>query len=159
MIKILKTFLGLGVLLLLFGCQSTPEDEAGSGAETSGAETSGAALGAGLDGGSSANIIYFEYNSSAIDSDSAAKVEAHAKHLEDNPGIQVRLEGHCDERGTREYNLALGEQRAKAVARMVKLLGVDKSRIETVSFGEEKPADESHDESAWQQNRRVVIVY
>ena len=76
-----------------------------------------------------------------------------------HPDVKVKLEGHCDERGTREYNLALGERRAKAAAELLKVLGVDGSRISTVSYGEEKPLVDGHDEAAWAKNRRVEILY
>ena len=76
-----------------------------------------------------------------------------------NSGITITLEGHADERGTREYNLALGERRAKAVSSMMEALGVASSRIQTVSLGEERPVALAHDEEAWQLNRRVEIIY
>jgi peptidoglycan-associated lipoprotein len=79
--------------------------------------------------------------------------------LADNPGLRVRLEGHADERGTREYNLALGERRANAVRAYLLAQGASRSQIEVVSYGEEKPADGGHDEGAWRQNRRVEVVY
>ena len=88
-----------------------------------------------------------------------AIAEAHAGYLRDNPGIRVVLEGHTDERGTREYNLALGENRARTVADVLMAMGVDVSRIENVSYGEENPVAEGHDESAWRLNRRVEIRY
>lgn len=103
--------------------------------------------------------VMFEFDSSAISSEGAAIVEAHANHLAGKPGLTVTLEGHCDERGTREYNLALGERRAKAVARMMKVLGVSADRIKVTSYGEERPIDPGHGESAWGQNRRVEIMY
>jgi peptidoglycan-associated lipoprotein len=103
--------------------------------------------------------VHFAFDSSEIDEEARAIIEAHAAHLVANPGLKVHLEGHCDERGTREYNLALGERRAEAVARLLKVLGVDGSRITTVSYGEEKPLDPAHNESAWRLNRRVEIIY
>ena len=103
--------------------------------------------------------VYFAFDSSAVDDESRAIVEAHAAHLAANRGIKVVLEGHADERGTREYNLALGERRAQAVERMFKVLGVSADRIKTVSYGEEKPIALDHSESAWALNRRVEILY
>ncbi len=103
--------------------------------------------------------VYFAFDSSAIDDESRAIIEAHASYLAANPGIRLTLEGHCDERGTREYNLALGERRAQSVEKLMRALGVDGKRITTVSFGEEKPVDATHNESAWRQNRRAEIVY
>ncbi len=103
--------------------------------------------------------IYFAFDSSAIDADNRAIIEANAAYLSANPQAKVTLEGHCDERGTREYNLALGERRAQAVERMLRVLGVAGNRVSTVSYGEEKPVAMGHDESAWRQNRRVEFVY
>lgn len=103
--------------------------------------------------------VHFAFDSSAIDNDARAIIEAHAGHLVANKKIKVTLEGHCDERGTREYNLALGERRAQAVKRMMKALGVAANRIKTVSYGKEKPLCSEHEESCWKQNRRAEIVY
>lgn len=103
--------------------------------------------------------IYFAFDSSTIDEEGRAVVEAHAAHLAANPQLKVTLEGNCDERGTREYNLALGERRAQAVERMMKVLGVAGNRIKTVSFGEEKALCQEHNESCWRQNRRAEISY
>ena len=103
--------------------------------------------------------VHFAFDSSAIDDEARAIIEAHAAHLVANPSINVLLEGNCDERGTREYNLALGERRAQAVEKMMKVLGVAGSHIKTVSYGEEKPLCQEHNESCWRQNRRVEIVY
>jgi len=107
----------------------------------------------------SKRTIYFEFDSADVDEASRTIIEAHARYLIDNPDIKVVLEGHADERGTREYNLALGERRAKSVADMMALLGVARGRLTTISYGEEKPAALGHDESAWRLNRRVEILY
>lgn len=103
--------------------------------------------------------VYFMFDSSAVDAESRQIIEAHAAYLSDNRRIKVTLEGHADERGTREYNLALGERRAKAVARIMSVLGVSSRRITTTSYGEEKPVALGHNESAWRLNRRVEIAY
>lgn len=103
--------------------------------------------------------VYFAFDSSTIDGEARAIIEAHASHLVANPQLRVTLEGHCDERGTREYNLALGERRAQSVERMMKVLGVAGNRIKNVSYGEEKPLCQEHDESCWRQNRRAEIGY
>ncbi|MFQ5642479.1 MAG: OmpA family protein [Thiogranum sp.] len=84
---------------------------------------------------------------------------AHAAFLSANPDVKVNVEGHTDERGAREYNIGLGDQRARSVRRMLEFQGVSPMQITTVSFGEEKPAVEGHDESAWSMNRRVELVY
>ncbi|WBY01957.1 peptidoglycan-associated lipoprotein Pal [Ramlibacter tataouinensis] len=104
-------------------------------------------------------ILYFDYDSYAIKADAQPLVEAHARFLRANPQRRVSLEGHTDERGGREYNLALGQRRAEAVRRALGLLGVADNQMEAVSFGKEKPAATGGDESAWSQNRRVEISY
>ena len=107
----------------------------------------------------SARVIYFAYDSSEVRAEDQAVIEAHANYLLENPGQRILLEGHADERGSREYNIALGERRALSVARLMQLLGVADSQIRSVSYGEERPADSGHDEAAWGPNRRVEIVY
>ena len=104
-------------------------------------------------------VIYFDYDSSAIRSDFNEVVAAHANFLANNPGSSVTLEGHADERGSREYNLALGERRALAVRRQLVLLGASAGQIKTVSYGEERPIEDGHDESSYAVNRRVELVY
>ena len=103
--------------------------------------------------------VYFAYDSSELDADSQAVAEAHAAFLLNNPSTRVVLEGHADERGTREYNLALGERRAQSVADVFIALGVSAMNIENVSYGEENPVAEGHDDSSWHLNRRVEIRY
>jgi peptidoglycan-associated lipoprotein len=107
----------------------------------------------------SQRVIYFEFDSSEVASQDRPLVEAHAAFLAANPEIKVAVEGHADERGAREYNIGLGEQRSQSVRRMMEFQGVSPTQISTVSFGEEKPAVEGHDESAWSMNRRVELVY
>jgi len=104
-------------------------------------------------------VVRFAFNSSVLDEENKRIAEEHARYLLDNPGAKIRIEGHADERGTREYNLALGERRAQAVAKILRVLGVGADRIETHSYGEEKPVAMLHDESAWAQNRRGEFVY
>jgi len=104
-------------------------------------------------------IIYFDFDSAAIRSEYAQSIAAHAAHLADNSRLVVRLEGHTDERGSREYNIGLGERRAQAVRRALMLQGVGGDQISTVSYGEERPAVSGSDEEAWAMNRRVEIVY
>ena len=103
--------------------------------------------------------LYFEYNSSAIDRRSEVIARAHALALGESGGAKVVLEGHADERGTRDYNLALGELRSQAVARLMSDAGAGNSELQAISYGEERPADASHSEAAWQANRRVEISY
>lgn len=104
-------------------------------------------------------VIYFDFDSSSIRSEYAQSLAAHARNLTDNSRVVVRLEGHTDERGSREYNIGLGERRAQAVRRALMLQGVRGDQITTVSFGEERPAVSGSDEEAWAMNRRVEIVY
>jgi peptidoglycan-associated lipoprotein len=103
--------------------------------------------------------FYFEFDQSTIQNKSKAALSAHAEYLDSNPGARVVLEGHADERGTPEYNLALGERRAISVRRYLMANGADADQIKVVSFGEERPAATSHTESSWAKNRRVEIKY
>lgn len=104
-------------------------------------------------------VVYFDYDSFAIKPEFAAMLEAHARHLKADNRRRVALEGHTDERGGREYNLALGQKRAEAVRRALGLLGVNDAQLEAVSFGKEKPAEAGSDEAAYAKNRRVEISY
>ena len=107
----------------------------------------------------SQRVIYFEFDSSEVAEQDRELVAAHAAFLAANPDVKVSLEGHADERGAREYNIGLGDHRSQSVRRMLEFQGVSPVQISTVSYGEEKPAVEGHDESAWSMNRRVEIVY
>ena len=111
------------------------------------------------DGSAVSSVVYFAYDRALLPPDARTSLNAHAKYLRDNPQRTVLLEGHCDERGTREYNLALGERRANSVRDYLIGEGVRRSQIDTVSYGEEKPAVNGHDDSAWRQNRRAQIDY
>ena len=104
-------------------------------------------------------IVYFDYDSFIIKPEFQSTIEAHAQFLKSNTRAKISLEGHTDERGGREYNLAVGQKRADAVRQSLTLLGVATSQIETVSFGEEKPAMEGADESAFAKNRRAEFFY
>jgi len=161
--KLLISIAGLAALSLVGcgGAESTKSDSEKGGADTSGTGAKGDVGGKSLGGGDalSKRRVYFAFDSSAIDDESRAIVEAHAKYLAGHKNIKVVFEGHADERGSREYNLALGERRAQAVQRMTKLLGVGADRIKVVSYGEEKPVASGHDEASWAQNRRVEIIY
>ena len=106
-----------------------------------------------------ARIVYFDFDSYVVKPEYQSLIEAHARFLKSNSGRRVMIEGHTDERGGREYNLALGQRRSEAVRRALNLLGVADSQMEAVSFGEEKPANAGSDESAWSQNRRAEIAY
>jgi len=142
----------------------------GTGAQTSGVASSGADLGSGSGtagvgalGPSGAlgsqRVIYFDFDSSDIRPEFVDVVAAHGRFLAGNASIRVRLEGNTDERGSREYNIGLGERRAQTVKRALALQGVKESQIATVSYGEERPAAAGSDEPAYSKNRRVEIVY
>ncbi len=169
------------VTLALSGCSSTSkrdsdaaavedrsatDTQSGMGTETD-TQTHGIAdstdwRGAPLDDPSSplsVRTLYFEYDSSEVQAQYRSAVQAHAAYLAANPGVVVTLEGHADERGSREYNLALGERRANAVRRQFVLLGASAGQIRSTSYGEERPAVDGHDEAAWSANRRVEILY
>ena len=104
-------------------------------------------------------VVYFDFDKSDIKPEFRDILNAHAEYLANHADVSVTLEGHCDERGTREYNIALGERRANAVQRMLTLQGVAASQINTISYGEERPAALGHDEDAWALNRRVEFIY
>jgi len=107
----------------------------------------------------SKQTIYFSHDSSQIQQQFVTVVAAHAQYLVAHPAQRITLEGHTDELGSREYNIALGEQRAKSVYRMMKVQGVSSQQIEVVSYGEEKPSAEGNGQDSWQLNRRVEIAY
>lgn len=104
-------------------------------------------------------VVYFEYDSSTVRQEDIATLEAHAAYLGENVNATIRLVGHTDERGSREYNLALGERRALAIRQILMLQGASVNQFQVTSFGEERAAVEGHDEAAWQQNRRVELNY
>jgi peptidoglycan-associated lipoprotein len=166
--KILLSLLGIAALSLA-ACGGAETTKPGVEDKSVGAEPSGVGAGDGVDGKAldakgkadllAKRRVYFTFDSSAVDEENRAIVEAHAAYLAANKNVKVVLEGHADERGSREYNLALAERRALAVERMVKVLGVTPDRIKSVSYGEEKPLAMDHDEAAWALNRRVEIIY
>jgi peptidoglycan-associated lipoprotein len=171
----LKLLAAVLVLALAAGCSSKPTKdgaaaegapvEGRSGAEaasTMGVSGQGTWSGSALDDPSSplsTRTIYFEFDSSVISSEYLPILRAHAEYLATNPSARVTLEGHGDERGTREYNLALGERRAWAVQQFVMAEGVSSAQVEVLSYGEERPVDPGQGETAWSRNRRVEIVY
>jgi peptidoglycan-associated lipoprotein len=104
-------------------------------------------------------VVYFDYDQAEIEPQFNQMLAAHAQFLAQNANAQVRLEGHADERGSREYNIGLGERRAQAVRRVLMLQGANAAQISTVSYGEERPAQTGSDEESWRLNRRVELVY
>jgi peptidoglycan-associated lipoprotein len=182
-----KFFVAAIAAVFLAGCASqetqpeAPIDDKGAatasagGATTSGlggtgvggTTASGGAVGTGAGGNplrDPANIlskrsVYFDYDSFVVKDEFRPLVEAHARYLVANRGTRMIIQGNTDERGSREYNIALGQKRADAVKRTMTLLGAQEAQIESVSYGKEKPKNPGHDESAWAENRRADIVY
>ncbi|KKB96775.1 Outer membrane lipoprotein Omp16 precursor [Candidatus Arcanobacter lacustris] len=150
----LRNFVAIVVALgFLSACQTKPVDTAGSAA--------GGAYAAGSQGDLAANAgdrVLFEFDSSSLNSEAQATLALQAKWLEANPSVTAIVHGHCDERGTVEYNLALGERRANAAKEFLVNSGIDASRLKAHSEGKEQPAVPEHDEDAWRQNRRSVTV-
>jgi len=103
--------------------------------------------------------VYYDFDSSLVSDEYKPLVTAHAQYLVANREAKITIQGNCDERGSREYNVALGQRRADGVKKMMLLLGVAENQIDTISFGEEKPRALGHDEASWSQNRRSDIVY
>jgi len=126
--------------------------------------TTGFPMGQGHDGWNQnaeifkAYTVYFDFDSSAIRSGERSKIASVAGHLKGNSATAVRVEGHCDERGTEEYNRALGERRATAVREELIKLGIDPTRVDTISFGKDRPVDPGHNEEAWRKNRRGEFI-
>jgi peptidoglycan-associated lipoprotein len=163
-------------LWLLAGCSSTPDGQAGAevseqsmgadgsrgGATTSAASASETWQGDPLENPDSllaSRVIYFDYDQSTVRTDYRDVISAHADYLAANPHVVVRLEGHADERGTREYNLGLGEHRANSVRTLMTAQGVADNQLVVVSYGEERPASYEQNEEAFALNRRVELVY
>jgi peptidoglycan-associated lipoprotein len=183
-----KHLIGLALLGLLAACASDKSKETSSGASTltrapidnrsasdsSAADTnnvtthnlesatgqmgSDGAMG-GPDGALTKRSVYFAFDASAVQESDIPVVQANAKYLADHPDQKVRVEGNADERGSNEYNLALGQRRADSVQKMLELGGVSANQISTVSYGEEKPVATGHNEAAWAQNRRADLNY
>ena len=158
--------------LISCGSFSSRDDASGAGAMAD-VQDKGVAYADGIDGASgpmgsplddpasplSNRVIYFDYDASDIRPEYREVIEAHARYVSGNKGLRVTLAGHCDERGSREYNLALGERRAKAVSRLMSLINPLDGQLQPISYGEEQPAALGHSEAAWRQNRRVEIIY
>ncbi|WP_456445208.1 peptidoglycan-associated lipoprotein Pal [Thiolapillus sp.] len=171
-LRILLLPLVLG-MLVLSGCSSTgtkdgAEGGAGSGMAGEGGTSTSAAGGGGSWTGSPLDnpdsllyekVVYFDFDTAEIRPEYVDTLRAHAEYLVNTPSAHVVIEGHCDERGSREYNIALGERRANSVKRFLEAEGVSPVQIDTVSYGEERPVDPGHNEAAWAKNRRAELVY
>ena len=182
-----KFIISLFIAAAVAGCSSTPTQESapveertpgasttvpGGGATTSGMGGSGVTGTTGATGASGATSplkdpksilsnrsVFFDYDSYVVKDEYRALIEAHAKYLQANRAARMMIQGNTDERGTREYNIALGQRRADAVKKMMLLLGASDAQIETVSFGKEKPRNPGSSEAAWAENRRDDILY
>lgn len=168
--KVLNKNLGFAlVLAFLAGCSSTQQadDQAAADAEAARAAAAAAEARAAEEAAlrkqqmeeeaaRAATVFYFDFDQSILPAEARAALQIHAARLKDQPR-NIRLEGHADERGSREYNMALGERRANAVRDFLVLQGVDGNLIETISYGEERPAELGSNESAWSKNRRVEL--
>lgn len=153
-----KSIAVLSAVFLLSACDTDPTGGSGVDGKGGVAGAAGESMGY-LD--SDKNVgdrVFFEYDSSAITDEAKQTLELQAAWLQKNPTVGLSVEGHCDERGTREYNIALGERRANAAKKVLVSLGVASNRITTISYGKERPAVVGSDESAWSQNRRAVSV-
>jgi len=162
-------------LIGVAGCNRSntlPEDTSGGGGGGGGFSTDGAGSGGGisvsaLDAAAAAErerlmsqlVVYFDYDQADIRPEFNGLLQAHGQYLARNANVQLRLEGHADERGSREYNIGLGERRAQAVRRVLMLQGASGTQLTTVSYGEERPAQPGSDEASWRLNRRVELSY
>jgi peptidoglycan-associated lipoprotein len=165
----INNVLKLGLVALLSvtmaACSSTEEEGPATAATAStGANTSGAGQNAGLSAAEAEKArlraittFYFEFDKSDLSAEARDALVVHAEDLKANPSRRVRLEGHADERGTREYNLALGERRSQAVERYLQVQGVAAGQLEVISYGEERPVDTGTTEAAYSKNRRVEM--
>ena len=173
---------GIAIAALLAGCQTTPTTDKAPVEERTPSAGAAAAPGAGTAGTTGTGVtgsatgtqgnplrdprnvlskrsVYFDLDSFAVKDEYKPLIEAHAKYLQTNRTARMAIQGNADERGSREYNIALGQRRADTVKRMMLLLGATDTQIETVSFGKEKPRNMGHDEAAWAENRRDDVVY
>ena len=168
-----KFFISIFMVLFVAACATTPKDSAdssGSGSSSSGSDVSSEGTitettGSGIVSGSQEDLIvnvgdrvFFGYDSSDLDSDALELLQDQVAWLKQNSDVTVSIEGHCDERGTREYNLALGEKRAQAVKNYLIGLGINPDRVSTISYGKERPAVVGSNDGAWAQNRRSVTL-
>ena len=167
---IIKLFTGALLVFFLAACSTTPKDtsdSSGSGSSSSSSDvsTSGSEDSESIQPGSQEDLIvnvgdrvFFNYDSSELDADAQELLQDQVAWLKQYSGVSVIIEGHCDERGTREYNLALGEKRAQAVKNYLLSLGISSDRLSTISYGKERPAVVGSNDGAWAQNRRSVTI-
>ena len=152
-----STIISIGIAGLLSGCQQ-PEAATGPGLQQ-GSEVAPPPAQACTDIAATADRVFFEYDSATLRPDARTTLDGLASQMQKQPHCRFVIEGHCDERGTREYNLALGERRASVVVNYLAALGVDPARMQTISYGKERPAAIGTGEEVWAQNRRAVLVF
>lgn len=182
--KVLKGLLIAIPVIALTACSSTSQTDSGNSGSDSGSQQSQNASNNNAGGNSNVevqtmtpeekfleeqkqkdavlrqqHIIYFDFDRKEVRQEYVDLLEAHARYLSANPNVKIMIEGHCDERGTPEYNIALGERRAKSVAKFLSALGVSDNQIKMVSYGEEKRVDKSGTQAGMAKNRRAVLVY
>ena len=148
-------------LLLLAACSQNPATNANNGGATNGGPTTTSTVAPGSAQDFIQNVgdrVFFDFDKSSIKSEGQQTLQRQAQWLQKYPNVTVTVEGHCDDRGTREYNLALGERRATAVQKALVALGVSANRVKTISYGKERPAVLGDNEASWAQNRRGVTV-
>ncbi|MBM3482683.1 MAG: peptidoglycan-associated lipoprotein Pal [Alphaproteobacteria bacterium] len=165
----IKWLAPFALLAILAACESTPDESAATNGQTNESATDGSSG----DGVSESTVVpgsqedlaqnvgdrvYFDFDSSVLSPEARQTLEGQAEWLKKYADVRFSVEGHCDERGTREYNLALGERRAAAAKNYLVALGIDGSRLDTISYGKERPYALGHDDSAWSQNRRAVSM-
>jgi len=153
---VVKRFLGVAILCAAVAACKSQTGPSGSSDTGFGKEQTPPSHGMASGGGDSSmfRTIYFDFDKSDLRADAREGLQANASYLKGNSSVQITIEGNCDERGSNEYNLALGKRRADAAYKYLVDLGVESSRMTTVSYGEEKPAVEGHNELAWAKNRR-----
>ena len=168
---IIKLFTGALLVFFLAACSTTPKDTAdssGSGSTSTSSDVSSSAEtteSASIEPGSQEDLIvnvgdrvFFNYDSSELDTDAQELLQDQVAWLKQYSDVSIIIEGHCDERGTREYNLALGEKRAQSVKNYIINLGISADRVSTISYGKERPAVVGSNDGAWAQNRRSVTI-
>jgi len=171
-----QIFTALAAALVIGGCATSGSDSATSNPDTAGGQSSASSSAApapapapssqlsGRSSGSrtgspTARSVYYEFDKADLSAEDRRLVEANARYLRQHPDTKVRIEGNADERGSAEYNLALGQRRAEGVAKALRAGGVAEDRLEAVSYGKEKPKADGHDEKSWAENRRSDINY
>lgn len=162
----LLTIIGFAFVFALSSCSKkevVQDEPLMNPSDTSGATMGEGAVGSGNAGdagmaASELQTVYFAFDSYSLSGETRTQLKNNLSWLKSNPNAKIQIEGHCDEKGTVEYNMALGDRRANSVKNFLVKAGIDKGRIDTISYGKERPADPGHDESAWSKNRRAVFI-